>query len=106
MTFTFLFQKLHEPLTIIEYAEKREKKAKGKLSDVHPDYKKSATNLFHYRAFRSYDLRDLQKKLGYLGLSRLAKSQVHIMASLQSVRGILLALIKNKPIRLISKADL
>ncbi len=87
---------------IIEYIQKREKKEKSKLTSVHPDYKKSAINLLHFRAFRSFDLNRLQKNLGYFGLSRLATSHSHIMASLLSVRDILLAMIKNKPIKMTS----
>jgi pyruvate kinase len=63
------------------------------LENVHPKFKESARNLIHYKALRSYDLRDLQKKLGNLGLSRLAKAESHVLASLVSNLRILKSLI-------------
>lgn len=84
---------------IIESAEKREKKEKGRLKSVDSNYKKSAANLFHYRELRGFDLRGLQQSLGHLGLSRLAKSQMHVMASLQSTYAIIKAIHDDKPIK-------
>jgi pyruvate kinase len=83
---------------IIERAEFFEQSAGDILGRIHPKYQKSACNLLHYRALRSYDLRKLQKKLGYLGLSRLAKSQSHVMASLQTILAILKAMDQGSPI--------
>ncbi|HFA49497.1 MAG TPA: hypothetical protein ENJ95_10835, partial [Bacteroidetes bacterium] len=56
--------------------------------------------LLHYRALRSRDLRSLQKKLGYMGLSRLAQSQSHVMASLQTNRSILQAILDKAPLQM------
>ncbi len=92
-------QKMIEQLdTIIAYAQKRERKARKTLEKIHPEYQKSAVNLLHYRAFRTYDLRSLQKKLGHLGLSRMAQAQLHVLASLQKIRSILTALYHEGPI--------
>lgn len=85
--------------TIIKAAKIREEEAKEQLNNIHPNYRKSAINLLHYQAFREFDLRDLQKKLGYLGLSRLAKSQLHVMASLLTTRAILKAICNGDPIK-------
>ncbi|MGF1638079.1 MAG: pyruvate kinase [Cyclobacteriaceae bacterium] len=71
---------------------------KNQIDNVHPDYKISAINLVHYLALRSHDLRVLQKKLGNLGLSRLAKAESHVMASLLAIRHTLLAL-NNRPVK-------
>jgi pyruvate kinase len=49
----------------------------------------SARNLAHYLAFRAADLRDLQVKLGWLGLSSLGRAESHVMANLDKVLGIL-----------------
>jgi pyruvate kinase len=49
----------------------------------------SARNLAHYLAFRTSDLRDLQAKLGWLGLSSLGRAESHVMANLDKVLGIL-----------------
>ncbi|MEM9987820.1 MAG: pyruvate kinase, partial [Bacteroidota bacterium] len=59
------------------------------LDGVCDSYKKSARNLLHYLIFRQVDLRLVQKKLGHLGLSRLAKAEGHVMASLLNSRHIL-----------------
>lgn len=68
-----------------------EKAFKNQLKKVHPKYKASAINLVHYMAFREKDSRELQKNLGNLGLSRLAKNQGHVLTSLQTNRAILKA---------------
>lgn len=77
-----------------------EKKAQPILDRIHPNYKKSACNLLHYRALRSQDLSDLQKKLGGMGLSRIAKSQSHVMASLITNKAILEALLNDAPLKM------
>ena len=70
------------------------------LLKIHPNYKKSACNLLHYQALRSHDLRDLQKKLGNMGLSRFAKSYSHVIASLQTNKAILQAILDNAPLQM------
>jgi pyruvate kinase len=74
---------------IIKAAENLESEYKNQLKIVHPKYRKSAVNLIHYLAFREKDSSDLQKNLGNMGLSRLAKNQDHVMASLQTTHSIL-----------------
>lgn len=69
------------------------------LELVHPNYRKSALNLVHYRALRSQDIRDLQKKLRNLGLTRLARAESHVVASLLSLRSILQAMMEPKPVK-------
>lgn len=83
---------------IIQQAASEEKKAELILNKIHPKYKKSAVNLLHYRSLRSNDLRKLQKQLGYLGLSRLARSQSHVMASLLTNKAILNSLLNKNPL--------
>jgi len=65
------------------------------LQNVHPDYTDSARNMVHYLALRSFDIRPLQKRLGYLGLTRLAKAEPHVMASLHAARRLLSSLLGN-----------
>lgn len=85
---------------IIHTIRKWEKKYADALAAVHPEYEKSARNLIHYRAMRTLDIRKLQKGLGDLGLSRLAKAEIHIIASLLRSRSVLESLAEEKPIRL------
>ena len=49
---------------IIDAALNLEKTYKSRLEKVHPNYKKSAVNLIHYRAFREHNSTELQKKPG------------------------------------------
>lgn len=39
--------------------------------------------MISYLALRSFDMRDVQRKLGYLGMSRLARAEAHVEASLK-----------------------
>jgi pyruvate kinase len=84
---------------LIESALKMEEKYAKSLAKVHPSYERSARNLLHYWALRQHDIRTLQKQLGNLGLSRLAKAENHIMASLVMTRSILRGFIKAKRLK-------
>ncbi len=83
-------QKIDELITqldlIVKETNNFRKRYAKEIAAVHPNYKNSAMNLVHYLALRNHDIRDLQKKLGYLGLSRMAKTEPHVMASLNNTR--------------------
>ena len=68
------------------------------LKSAHPNYRNSAQNLAHYRGLRLGDIRELQKQLGYLGMSRIAKAESHVMASLRATQAILNGFISGKVI--------
>lgn len=85
---------------IIEQAQLCEAASQKILDKVHPHYRLSAANLLHYQVLRRYDLRDLQKKLGNMGLSRLAKAQTHVMNSLLVTKSILESLLLKEPLEL------
>ena len=89
----FKKEKIQSLIASIEMISQRLRQAendqKHLLDAVHPSARLSAANLIHYRNLREYDIRDLQKKLGNIGLSRLAKAESHIMASLLSLHQIL-----------------
>lgn len=55
------------------------------IEAVHPQYQDSARNLLHYLALRQSDIRDLQRELGLLGLSRLGRAEAHTLSSLDAV---------------------
>ncbi len=67
-----------------------------KLTNIHPAYKKSALNFIHYLALRENDIRDLQEKLGELGISRLARAESNVLASILAVKNLLRKLNKLK----------
>jgi pyruvate kinase len=60
-----------------------------RLDEIHPNYRKSAKNLFHYLALRRHDLRPLQVRLAALGLSSLGRAESHALASVDAVLDIL-----------------
>src|SRR5690606_12980124 len=61
------------------------KRAATAIGRVHPKQRRSATNLVHYLALRSEDLRDLQDDLHNAGLSSLASSESHVLRQVQAV---------------------
>ncbi len=73
-------------------AKKTEKQYASQLKKVHPRFRKSAVNLLHYLALRHHDLTALQSDLEQIGVSRLAKAESHIMASLVAVENTVRAL--------------
>ncbi|MCB0552281.1 MAG: hypothetical protein KDD02_01925 [Phaeodactylibacter sp.] len=85
---------------IIAQALALEAQYRDKLDRVHPRFRESARNLVHYRALRSNDIRDLQIKLGYMGISRLAKAESHTMANLCITKAILQASLNNEPLHI------
>jgi pyruvate kinase len=88
-----LIDQLEAMITLILEAEKQEQ---DKIDQVNPIYRKSARNLVHYRAFRTIDLREIQQRLGHLGLSQLTNIEGHVLSSLIYTKKILLRLIKAK----------
>ncbi len=61
----------------------------AKTSGVCPEYSRSAQNLMHYAAFRSLDVRGMQKSLKQLGLTRLANAEGNILGSLVNLKSML-----------------
>jgi len=84
---------------IIEKAEQFEKKFSKNLTKLDKKYFQSGRNLIHYLALRSNDIRDLQDKLGDLGVSRLGKAEAHVMFSLLKVEHILKSLKNDKRVK-------
>ena len=52
---------------------------------VHPDFRQSAMNLFHYLVLRSSDLRDLHDPLSDLGVSSLRSAEGYVLKNLHDV---------------------
>lgn len=59
------------------------------IENVHPTHRKSALNLIHYLAFRSFDIDKLQEQLIYMGLPDLANIEGHVMKSLHAIKTII-----------------
>lgn len=77
---------LKELKKVLRRLDKFEKKYSKQLSKVHPDNYLSALNLIHYIALRSEDIRPIQIRLGKLGLSRLGRSEKHVLGSILALR--------------------
>lgn len=80
---TEIHNKVDNIIALLEDAEIRHA---SDISAVHPDFRDSAINLIHYCELRKNDLTTLQYELGKLGMSRLARAEEHVMASLKRIR--------------------
>ena len=66
-----------------------EKRYADAIEKVGVYQKASARNLVHYLAMRATDLRSVQEKLSWLGVSSMGRSESHVLANIDKVIGIL-----------------
>lgn len=59
------------------------------LADIEPGWRPSAINLAHYLAMRRYDMRRLQDRLAWVGVSSLGRAETHALANVDKVLGLL-----------------
>jgi len=88
-----LEQKLN---SILEKANQMEIQFAEELRLVHPIYKKSAQNLIHYLALRSFEVDILEKELQFLGFSSLANSESHIMRDILNLKQLIHSLLNRE----------
>lgn len=87
---TVKLQSISEMVTeIIRKSEEMELRYSEEIKLVHPLYFKSAQNLIHYLAFRSFDIDKLQDRLREFGLPSLTHIEGHVMESLLSIKTII-----------------
>lgn len=79
----------HQVAEIIAKTHEMETVHQKLIERVHPQYRKSALNLVHYLALRSFDIEKLQERLRYLGLPALDSAEAHVMSTLLSIQNIL-----------------
>src|SRR5690606_22167478 len=70
-----------------------EQKYQPQLSKVHPNYAKSAKNLVHYLALRTFDVNILQEKLDEIGLPISPESKNSILHRILNVKTIINSLL-------------
>ena len=70
---------------ILARMEEDEKAQIATLEAVSTYYPKSAQNLLNYISFRSFDVREIQKHLKNMGLTRFANAEAHIKASVMTI---------------------
>jgi pyruvate kinase len=73
---------LHKVGEIIAKARSLEKVYAAEIDEVNLIYRRSAQNLLHYLAFRSFEIDDLQEDLRDLGLPSLSNIEGHVLRSL------------------------
>ncbi|MCW5520983.1 hypothetical protein J1N09_14130 [Aureitalea sp. L0-47] len=83
--------------TIVDHIHQRELAERLRIDNVDPYYRDSAINMVHYDAFREKDLREIQKILRNLALSRLANAGSHLESSLLNTILILKRLLGEQP---------
>jgi pyruvate kinase len=59
------------------------------LHSVHPSHAAGAANLVHYVGLRRHDVRQLQDRLAWLGVSSLGRAESHVLANIDKVLGVL-----------------
>jgi len=59
------------------------------LRAVHADHAAGATNLVHYVGLRRHDVRALQDRLAWIGVSSLGRAESHVLANIDKVLGLL-----------------
>lgn len=84
---------------ILNHLVKNETTINEKISQVHPDYKPSAKNLYRYLILRSFDLRKYHDTLSDLGISSLRTAEGYVYSNLYHVVKNL-RLIQNVPFNL------
>ena len=72
--------RIHNDLVKCENLEKNDT-----TKALHSSSQKSAINLLHYLELRTHDVRPMQQKLSYLGLSSLGRAEAHVMATVKAV---------------------
>jgi len=66
---------------------------KNQLDDIDPAYVGSARNLLHYLSLRQHDIRPLQQRLSFLGLSSLGRAESCVLPTLNAVIRVLAAIL-------------
>jgi len=67
----------------------RVRRLNRQLRVVDPAHRPSAVNLVQYLAMRHIDLRGLQERLAWVGVSSLGRAETHVLANVDKVLGIL-----------------
>jgi pyruvate kinase len=81
---------LNEKLdAIVEKAKTMETALESELIKVHPVYKKSAYNLLHYLALRTFDIDKIDEELRAIGLMGLSSVEAHVMDSILNLKQII-----------------
>ncbi len=81
---------------ILEKVNKMESQYAEELELVHPIYRKSAKNLIHYLAVRSFDIDDFEEELIQLGFPSLSDAEGHVMKGILNLKQLINCLLNEK----------
>ena len=71
-----------------------ETKYQAQINNVHPNYSKSALNLIHYLALRSFRVDQFQEKLSEIGLPNISGSENNILSAVLGLKTLISSLLK------------
>lgn len=84
--------------SILQKAKKLEIQYAEDLDLVHPIYRKSAKNLLHYMALRSFEIDEFEEELIQLGFPTLSTAEGHVMKSILDLKHLTNSLLNQKEI--------
>ena len=94
-----ILQQINAQLSeIITKAREMEEAYSERIIGVHPIYRRSAQNLVHYLAFRTFEIDELQQHLRDQSLPSLSSIEAHVMDSLLAIKTIINHLLNDQTI--------
>lgn len=82
--------------SILEKVKKMESQYAEDLELVHPIYRKSAENLLHYLAVRSFEIDEFEEELIHLGFPGLSTAEGHVMKAILNLKLLINSLLNKK----------
>ena len=84
--------------TILDKTKSMEIEHQDEIQSVHPIYKKSAQNLIHYLAARTFDIDALEEELMQLGFPALSAAEGHVMKGIFNLKQLINSLLNIKQV--------
>lgn len=82
--------------SILEKANKMELQYAEELQLVHPIYKKSAKNLIHYLAVRTFEIDEIEEELIQLGFPAISAAEGHVMRGILNLKQLINSLLNEQ----------
>ncbi len=86
----------HRLDSILEKAKKMELQYAEELELVHPIYRKSAKNLIHYLAVRTFEVDEFEEELMQLGFPAISAAEGHVMRGILNLKQLISSLLNEK----------
>ncbi|SDW42807.1 pyruvate kinase [Lutibacter oricola] len=88
---------------VLAKLQEYEVRYKTQIESVHPNYAKSAKNLIHYLALRSFNVDEFQSKLSEIGFPNSGGSELSILHNLLNFRTIVNSLLKIEELEVVDE---